>query len=63
MPSTEAYMPRAHALQQEKPLQWDTLTPLESSLHSKQLEKAHAQQRRASMAKNRKINFKKSLTP
>ena len=36
---------RAHALQQEKPLQWETCLP--------QLEKAYVQQGRSSTAKNK----------
>ena len=44
--------PRAHALQQEKPLQWQTRTPqLESRPHSLQPEKARVQQPRPSAAK------------
>ena len=44
--------PRAHALQQEKPPQWETRTPqLESRPHSLQLEKACVQQPRPSAAK------------
>ena len=39
-------MPRAHALQQEQPLQWGT--------HAPQLEKAYVQQQRLSAAKERK---------
>ena len=51
--TTEAHEPRAHALQQEKPLQREACTPqLESSPDLLQLEKAHMQQRRLSAAKN-----------
>ena len=43
--TTEAHVPRAHALQQEKPPQWEACTPqLENSLYLTQLEKAHMQQ-------------------
>ena len=57
---TEAHEPRARALQQEKPLQWEAHTPqLESSLHSPQLEKPHMKQQGPSTAKNKiKINLK-----
>ena len=49
--------PRALALQQEKPQQWDAhALPLESSRHSLQLEKAHTQQGRSSTGKNKYIN-------
>ena len=52
--TTEACVPQAHALQQEKPLQWeDGAAQLESSLHSPQLEKAHTQQQRSSRAQNK----------
>ena len=40
---TEAWTPRARVLQQEKPLQWESLSP--------QVEKARAQQRRPNAAK------------
>ena len=43
--ATEGCVPRAHAPQQEKPLQWEAHAPqLASSPYSLQLEKAHAQQ-------------------
>ena len=46
--------PRAHALQQEKPPQWEAWTPqLESSPHLPQLEKACAQQPRPGAAKKK----------
>ena len=44
--------PRARALQQEKPPQWEAHTPQQSSPCSPQLEKACAQQRRPNAAKN-----------
>ena len=41
--TAETCVRRAHAQQQEKPPQWEGCTPLlQSSLHSPQLEKAHA---------------------
>ena len=41
--ATEACVPRAHALQQEKPLQWEAYAPQQSSPTSSQLERlAHA---------------------
>ena len=47
--TTEARVPGAHALQQEKPLRWEARAP--------QLEKARMQQRRPNAAKNKfKIN-------
>ena len=52
--TTEAHGPQAHALQQEKPSQWEALTPqLESSPRSLQLEKAWAQQWRLGAAENK----------
>ena len=46
--------PRARALQQEKPPQWEANTPqLESSPHFPQLEKKPVQQQRPSTAKNK----------
>ena len=46
---------KTHALQQEKPLQWEACgRKLESNLGWLQLEKAHAQQQRFSMTKNNK---------
>ena len=54
-----ACMPRAHALQQEKPPQWEALALQRHSGHRlPQLEKAHEQQQRLSTAKNKYI-FKK----
>ena len=51
---TEAHMPRARALQQEKPPQWEAhCTTTKSSPHLPQLEKARAQQRRPNAAKNK----------
>ena len=45
--ATTAHKPRACALQQEKPAQWQALTPeLERSPHSPQLGKARTKQRR-----------------
>ena len=49
--TTEAHTPRAHALQQEKPPQWEARTPQQSCPRSPQLEKAHAQQQRPNAAK------------
>ena len=47
---------RVHALQPEKPPQWEARAPqLGSSLGSPQLEKGHAQQWRLSAAKNKQI--------
>ena len=43
--TTEARAPRAHAPQEEKPLQWEARLP--------QLEKAHVQQRRPNAVKNK----------
>ena len=43
--TAEAHAPRAHALQQERPLQWED--------RSLQLEKAHVQQRGPNAAKNK----------
>ena len=56
--TTGARAPRARALQQKKPLQWEARAPQQSSPHLLQLEKAHAQQRRPNAAKN-KINLLK----
>ena len=42
--TTEALLPRAHALQQEKPPQWEACAP--------HLEKARVQQQRPNAAKN-----------
>ena len=44
--TTEAHAPKAHALQQEKPVQWEA--------HAPQLEKARTQQQRPNAAKNNK---------
>ena len=55
---TTSTEPRACAPQREKPAQWDALVlPLESNPCSLQLEKACAQQRRPSTAKNKQINI------
>ena len=48
--TTEARAPRAHALQQEKPPQWEARAS-KSSPRSLQLEKACVQQRRPNAAK------------
>ena len=49
--------PRVHALQQEKPLQWEAYTlKLKRSPHSPQLEKARAKQWKRSTAKIRKAS-------
>ena len=54
MPQLLSPHPRAYALQQEKPLQWEDPTlQLERNPPSSQLEKAHVQQRRPSAAKNK----------
>ena len=52
--TTEAREPRAHALQQEKPPQWEA-GALQQRVgpRSLQLEKAYAQQRRPNAAKNK----------
>ena len=51
--TTEVHTPRARALQQEKPLQWEAHSlQLESGPHSPQPEKARVQQQRPSAAKN-----------
>ena len=50
--TTEARAPRACALQQEKPQQWEACAPQQSSPHSLQLEKARVQQQRPNAAKN-----------
>ena len=50
--TTEAHAPRAHALQQEKPLQCEAHAQ-QRVAPSQQLEKAHAQQRRPNAAKNK----------
>ena len=53
-----------HAVQQEKPAQWEAHAPqLESSPCSLQLEKTRAQQRWPSTAKNKKKNKKWDLLP
>ena len=51
--STEACRPRAHALQQGKPLQGSPRNTTKSSPHSPQLEKARTQQQRPNAAKNK----------
>ena len=51
-----ARAPRACALQQEKPPQWEARAPQQSSPRSPQLEKARVQQRRPNAAKNKLIN-------
>ena len=51
--ATEACVPRAHAPQQEKPLQWEAHELQWSSPCSLQLEKARAQQQRPNAAKNK----------
>ena len=52
-----AHVPRAHALQQEKPPQWEAhalhRTAMKSSPLSLQLEKASTQQPRPNAAKNK----------
>ena len=51
--TTEAQVPKAHAPQQEKPLQWEAqASQLEGSPHTQQLEKAHEQEKRPSTTKN-----------
>ena len=58
--TTEAHWPRAHALQQEKALQWEGCTlQLESVPHHNYREKPE-QQQRLSKAKNKQINNLKS---
>ena len=53
--TTEACMPRAHALQQEKPPQQEAHAPQRRvTSHSPQLDKARAQQRRPNAAKQTK---------
>ena len=52
--TTEARVPRAHALQQEKPLQCGSpRTTTKSNPCSLQLEEAHVQQQRPNAAKNK----------
>ena len=52
--TTEGSAPRARALQQEKPPQWEVGAPQrKSSPRSRQLEKAQAQQGRPNAAKNK----------
>ena len=56
----KATHPRTHALQKQKPSQWEAHAPQwESSLHSLQLEEKPAQQQRPSTAKN-KYNYIKN---
>ena len=51
--------PRAYALQQEKPLQWEAGTPqLESSLSLLQLEKKLSRQQRPNTAKSKQAKQK-----
>ena len=58
--TTEAQHPKAHALQQKKPPQWEVQMPqLESSPLALQLEKALLQQERPSTAKNKYVLIKK----
>ena len=52
-----ASAPEARALQQEKPLQWGAHVPQWSSPPSLQLEKAHMQQHRPSITKNKNREF------
>ena len=47
---TEARAPRAHAPQQEKPLQWEARALRQSGPRSAQLETVRAQQRRPNIA-------------
>ena len=49
-----AHAPRAHALQQEKPLQWEACSP--------QLQKAHVQQQRPNTAKKKKKGWHLNLS-
>ena len=56
----EAHELRTHAPQQEKPLQWEACAPQDSSPHSSQVEKAHAQQWRLSPAQNRSSQMENS---
>ena len=49
---------RACPSEQEKPLQWEARAPLESSLHSLELERTWTQQRRPSAAQNQFIKDK-----
>ena len=52
--TTEAQVPRAHALQQKKPTQWEIcILQLESSTCLPPLEKAHVQQQRSTTDKNK----------
>ena len=56
--TTDAHKPRAHDLQQEKPLQWEAhALHLDSSRCSLQLEKALVQQRRPRAAKINKLTI------
>ena len=53
--------PRAHALQQEKPRQWEDCTQLEGSLCSPQLEKSpHSDEDKDPEQPTRYIHIKKS---
>ena len=56
--TTEACAPRARALQQEKPPQWESLrTATKSSPRSPQLEKGRTQQQRPNAAKKQKVKL------
>ena len=56
--TTEAHVPTAHVLQQEKPLeQKPCALQLESSPHSLQLEQTHTQQQRPSTSKINKLKL------
>ena len=56
--TTEAHVPRAHALQYGKLPQWKANAPLESYPRSAQLEKAHTEQQRPNIAINKSIILK-----
>lgn len=51
--TTEPHIPRASALQKEKPPQWETALQQESRLHSPELEKVFVQQQNPSTTKNK----------
>ena len=56
--ATGSCAPRACALRQQEPLQWEAhAQQLESSLHSQQLEKAQAKQQRPNTAKKTHKNW------
>ena len=59
--TTEARVPRAHAPQREATAMRSPRTATKSSPHSPQLEKAHAQQQRPNVAKNKFIGKKKDF--